>query len=130
MAVEKNPWVEAVKTLGLPTVFLGVVVYMIWSAGSWAGETVVVPLFKKQMEFIDQASHMTEEMNTTTKIINKTLEAHGEHAIESLKTCRDIRETGLETKVEVKEIKTSHGQILDVLKNIDENTKPLRQGMP
>jgi hypothetical protein len=50
MAIEKNPWVEATKSLGLPTVFLGVVLYMIWSAGGWAGETVVVPLFKKQID--------------------------------------------------------------------------------
>jgi hypothetical protein len=130
MPTEKNPWVESVKALGLPTVFLGVVVYMIWTAGSWAGETVIVPLFEKQMKFIDRASEMTEEMNSTTKIINKTLEAHGQHAVESLKTCHDIRETGLETHSDVKEVKTSSGQMLDVLKNIDENTKPLRDGMP
>ncbi len=130
MPVEKNAWVEATKTLGLPTVFLGVIVYMIWIAGSWAGESVVMPLFEKQMKFIDKAAEMTEEMNSTTQIINKTLEAHGQHAIESLKVCHDIRQTGLETKVDVKEISTSHTQMLDVLKNIDENTKPLRDGMP
>jgi hypothetical protein len=130
MPDEKPPWyMGAIDKYGFPTVFLVVFLYMIWSAGSWAGETVVVPLFQKQMQFIDKASEMTEEMNSTTKIINKTLEAHGQHAIESLKTCHDIRETGLETQTEVKEIRANHGQIVEVLQNIDENTKPLREGV-
>jgi hypothetical protein len=130
MAVDKNPWVESVKSLGVPTVFSCAFMYAIWCAGSWAGETVIVPLFKKQMDFIDQASKMTDEMNQTTRIINQTLEAHGQHAIESLKTCQDIRETGLKTNGTVEVIHSNNDQILNVLKNIDENTKPLRHGMP
>ena len=128
MAVEKNIWVESTKTLGLPTVFLGVIVYMIWSAGSWAGSTVVIPIFNKQMEFIEQASEMASEMNRTTSLINKTLEAHGQHAIESLKTCSDVKAITLETQGEVKAMKANNDQIIKVLESIDENTKPLRTG--
>lgn len=122
--------VEAVKSLGLPTIFLGVVLYMLWCAGSWAGQTVIVPIFNKQMEFIDEASKMTVEMNSTTQLINKTLESHGQHAIENLKTCSQINQTVEETKGEIKVMKANHDQILGVLKSIDENTKPLREGMP
>jgi len=131
MVAEKSPWyMAAFEKYGISTTFLVVVLYMIWTAGSWAGETVVLPLFNKQMQFIDKASEMTEEMNSTTKIINKTLEAHGQHAIENLKTCTSIRETGLETNGAVKEIHGNHTKIIDVLEEINENTKPLRQVMP
>lgn len=127
----KPPWYAAAfEKYGLPTVFLGVVVYMIWQAGSWAGSTVIVPIFNKQMLFIDKAATMTEEMHRTTSIINKTLEAHGQHAVESLKVCHDIKDTVNDTNVEVKVMKQSHDQIVDVLKSIDENTRPLRTGMP
>ena len=127
----KNPWwIDAVKTLGVPTSFLIAVTYMIWSAGSWAGTTVVVPIFQKQMEFIEKASSMTEEMNRTTSLINKTLEAHGQHAIENLKTCQRVEEIAAETQTDVKVLTKSHDQILGVLQSIDANTKPLRTAGP
>lgn len=128
---QKYGWaVEAVKSLGLPTIFLGIVLYMLWSAGSWAGKTIIVPIFQKQMEFIDQASQMTTEMNTTTQLINRTLESHGQHAIESLKTCNEINKTVEETQTEIKVMRANHDQVLSVLKSIDENTRTLRSGMP
>jgi hypothetical protein len=128
---QKYGWaVEAVKSLGLPTIFLGIVLYMLWSAGSWAGKTIIVPIFQKQMEFIDQASQMTTEMNTTTQLINRTLESHGQHAIESLKTCSEINKTVEETQTEIKVMRANHDQVLGVLKSIDENTRTLRSGMP
>ena len=103
---------------------------MIWTAGGWAGSTVIIPIFNKQMEFIDKASKMAEEMNRTTGLINKTIEAHGQHAIENLKMCREIERVVLETQGDIKSMKTSQDQTLGVLKSIDENTKPLRHGMP
>lgn len=123
-------WFGAAKSLGLPTCFLVALLYMIWSAASWAGEQVVIPLFKKQMEFIDSASKMTEEINSTTTIINKTLEAHGQHAIESLKTCNEIKSLSIENGDRIDTVRENHNQILGVLKNIDENTRPLKEHMP
>lgn len=125
--VEKPPWwIDAVKTLGLPTVFLGVLTYMIWVAGGWTGNTIVLPLFRKQMEFIEKASSMTEEMNRTTSLINQTLDAHGQHAVENLKTCQRIEATVRDTDTNIKVMQKSHDQTLSVLRSIDENTKPLR----
>lgn len=123
----KTPWwMDGIKTLGVPTSFLIALVYMIWMAGSWAGNTVVVPIFNKQMDFIDKASAMTQEMSRTTALINKTLEAHGEHAIENLKTCQRVEEICSKTATDVKVMSKSHDQILGVLQSIDQNTKPLR----
>lgn len=75
----KKIWIlDAIKGLGLPTVFLGVVLYMIWVAGSWAGAEVVMPLFKKQMAFIDKASEITENMSKAISKIEQTLEDHSD----------------------------------------------------
>ena len=60
---DKAHWiVGAVKTVGVPTVFLGILLYMIYSSGRWAGIEVVVPLFKKQTEFIDRTAAVVEEI--------------------------------------------------------------------
>ncbi len=119
-------WIGAVKSLGLPTCFLMALLYMIWTAATWAGDTVVVPLFKKQMEFIDEASKMTSEINNATIVINKTLEAHGQHAIESLKTCNEIRSVVVENGDRIDTVREDNEKVLDVLKSINENTKPLK----
>lgn len=126
-ATEAPWWVGHAKSLGLPTIFLGVLMYMIWTAGTWAGTTIIVPIFNKQMEFIDKASAMTEEMNRTTGLINKTLEGHSQHAVETLKFCQHIDSTTSTTDSEVKIMQKSHDQMLGVLKDIEENTKPLRE---
>jgi len=60
---DKTHWiVGAVKTVGVPTVFLGILLYMIYASGRWAGIEVVVPLFKKQTEFIDRTAAVVEEI--------------------------------------------------------------------
>ena len=123
-------WMEAIKTLGLPTAFLCVIVYMIWSAGTWAGTAIVFPLFQKQMDFIDQASEMTKSMEVTMSKIDGTLSAHGEHALESLKICSEIRnvcaETAGETKLNSERIRVGNQELIGVLKKIEENTSPTR----
>ena len=127
----KPPWyIEVIKTLGLPTAFLCIIVYGLWTAGSWAASVIIVPLFDKQMKFIDEASEMTREMTSVTSAINTTLKASGEHSIENLRVCNDIHKVTMETNGNVKTALESHDQILDVLKNIEENTKPLREGVP
>lgn len=122
--------VEAVKSLGLPTVFLGIIVYMIWTAGSWAAATIIVPLFEKQMAFIDEASQMTREMTSVTAAINTTLKASGAHSIENLKISNEVKTVTSDTNSTIKMVQKSNDQILDVLKNIESNTQPLREGMP
>lgn len=122
-------WMDAVKTLGLPTLFLGVVTYMVWSAGIWAGKEVVIPIFNKQVAFIDEATKMTNEMTATTVQINKTLEAHGQHAIEALRITAEIhdevKESGAETKMNGERLKGLQESMLKTLEDIERNTKPL-----
>ena len=128
MATDRGPWwMDAVKTLGLPTVFLGVVTFMIWSAGSWAGEKVIMPLFNKQMTFIDEASKMTSEMNRTTSLINQTLQAHGEHAIETLRISSDTQKVVMMSESELKGIQRSHEEMIRILEKIESNTDPIRE---
>lgn len=119
--------VDAVKTLGLPTIFLGVLIWMIWSAGTWAGTNILLPLYQKQSQFIDAASTMTTKMALTTDEISRTLKAHGEHSVEALKVNMLLQQMLTENSELLlkhsKDIEESHNAILGVLKDIEENTK-------
>lgn len=128
---KKAPWwVGAINKAGIPTGVLAVVLWLLYCGGVWTGNTIIVPLFERQVKFMDETSEMIQEQTRTSGLINKTLEAHGQHAIDNLKTCYEIKSTGLETHGGVKAMQLSHEQVLNVLKSIDENTKPLRTGMP
>lgn len=124
-------WVVVIKTIGLPTAMLCAMTYFVYSAGLWAGEKIVIPLFNKQMTFIDEASDLTRQMSTTTAEINNTLRAHGEHAIESLRLCNNIHQTVADTnatsKMTTERIKANNTEVLNVLQNIEKNTAHLRR---
>ena len=128
--MEKPPWwMDAVKTLGLPTMFLGVMTYMVWSAGIWAGQTVVIPLFNKQVAFIDEATKMTQGMTSSTQIISKTLEAQGEHALEVLRISQEIQSTvkdaKSQTEINGERLRGLNDSMLKTLEKIEKNTQPI-----
>lgn len=128
--MEKPPWwMDAVKTLGLPTMFLGVITYMVWSAGIWAGQTVVIPLFNKQVAFIDEATKMTQGMTSSTQIISKTLEAQGEHALEVLRISQEIQSTvkdaKSQTEINGERLRGLNDSMLKTLEKIEKNTQPI-----
>lgn len=120
---------DAVKTLGLPTMFLGVMTYMVWSAGIWAGQTVVIPLFNKQVAFIDEATKMTQGMTSSTQIISKTLEAQGEHALEVLRISQEIQSTvkdaKSQTEINGERLRGLNDSMLKTLEKIEKNTQPI-----
>lgn len=120
-------WVQHAKSLGLPSCVLIALIYMIWAAGVWVGSTIVVPLFERQMLFIDEASKMTKEMSQSAASINKAIEAQSHHAIEAMQSCRRIEDTTTSTNSDVRVMQKSHDQMIGVLKDIEENTKPLRE---
>lgn len=123
-------WMDAVKSLGLPTVFLGVILYMLWSAGTWAGTEVVYPLFEHQSKVIDDAGKMIQTMDSSMNEINQTLEAHGEHAIESLKQINEARSEIRENGMKVDRIVEGNAEVLETLKSIENNTQPIRDVLP
>lgn len=131
----KAPWYfDAIKTLGVPTVFLFCVLYMLWVSGQWAGTTILLPLYQKQSQFIDSATKMTEKMTVTTDEINRTLKAHGEHAVENLRISNALHEATSSNSEKVSECqdlirtqiesnKEHQKNVLDVLKKIEVNTE-------
>lgn len=133
----RAPWYfDAIKTLGVPTVFLFCVLYMLWVSGQWAGTTILLPLYQKQSEFIDSATTMTNKMAVATDEINRTLKAHGEHAIESLRICNELHEASEQHSQKVSEFhemiraqietnKDHQKNVLDVLKKIETNTESM-----
>ena len=88
-------WLDAVKSLGLPTVFLGVLLYMLYQAGIWTATEVVYPLFKQQSEFISSANDVMDSIEGTTNEIAKTINADGAHTIEILKAQQTLQESVL-----------------------------------
>lgn len=134
-AESKAPWyVDAIKSLGLPTCFLVAVLYMIWTAGTWAGSTIVFPLFDKQIKMIDEVSGMVKTMEGSMQGINKTLEAHGSHTVEALKVCNETRdfskENGAKLDVLSERVTNSNENIIGVLKAIEKNTSPIKDLRP
>ena len=140
----KAPWyIDAVKTLGVPTVFLFCVLYMLWVSGQWAGTTILLPLYTKQSQFIDSATKMTEKMMVTTDEINRTLKAHGENAVENLRVTNSLHkatETCTSAIIDChKQVQASQDlireqaetnkehqkNVLDVLKKIETNTEQM-----
>jgi len=69
-------WVEAIKSLGVPTAFLCIVTYMIWSAGKWASSEVVMPLVRRQMEFIDTATRTLDDTQKAAAAVQQ-VQIHG-----------------------------------------------------
>ena len=138
---EPTKWiVNSVKSLGLPTVFLGIITYMIWVSGGWAAENVVMPLFRKQMSFIDEASAMTKQMTETTKQIETMIKEQSKDAgtavaevvknreaiVENrqiLQTTADEQATILKRIAADSELNAkSNAEQISVLKKIEENT--------
>lgn len=127
----KAPWyVESVKSLGLPTCFLAALLYMLWTAGTWAGTTIVFPLFDKQIKMIDEVSGMIRTMEGSMESINDTLKAHGDHAIESLKVCNEAREcsisNGAKLDVLTERVTNSNEKVIGVLEKIERNTGSIK----
>jgi len=139
--VEPTKWiVAAVKSLGLPTVFLGIITYMIWVSGGWAAENVVMPLFRKQMSFIDEASAMTKQMTETTKQIETMIKEQSKdtgNAVNEVVKNREavvanrqiFQTTADEQSAILKRIAAdselnakSNAEQISVLKKIEENT--------
>ena len=133
-----NPWwADAVKDFGLPTVFLGVLTYMIWCAGSWAATTIIMPLFTRQMEFIDQAKSTTQQMEATLSAVKSTVDAAGDHQVETLRVTAKIIDTldanheVVVSNSQVLEAQTqSTGEMLKTLKQIEKNTNATADHAP
>ncbi|HQX52189.1 MAG TPA: hypothetical protein PLR25_19880 [Planctomycetaceae bacterium] len=138
---EPTKWiVNSVKSLGLPTVFLGIITYMIWVSGGWAAENVVMPLFRKQMSFIDEASAMTKQMTETTKQIETMIKEQSKdtgNAVNEVVKNREavvanrqiFQTTADEQSAILKRIAAdselnakSNAEQISVLKKIEENT--------
>jgi len=138
---EPTKWiVNSVKSLGLPTVFLGIITYMIWVSGGWAAENVVMPLFRKQMSFIDEASAMTKQMTETTKQIETMIKEQSKdtgNAVNEVvknreavvanrqifQTTADEQATILKRIAADSELNAkSNAEQISVLKKIEENT--------
>jgi hypothetical protein len=131
----KAPWYfDAIKNLGLPTCFLAAVLYMIWTAGTWAGKEIIFPLFEKQTTMIDEVSGMVKTMEGSMQGINKTLEAHGSHAVEALKICNETRdctkENGGKLDVLSEKVSNSNENMINVLREIEKNTSPIKDLRP
>jgi len=133
---DKAHWiVGAVKTVGVPTVFLGILLYMIYASGKWAGIEVVVPLFKTQTEFINRTAVVVEEIRDAVvndaRDMNNVLTQSSDIQKDLLINREMILKTSQEQTELLKEIvkNTDNQQIKEnermiILQEIADNTKP------
>jgi hypothetical protein len=98
-----EPWqIKLAKQLGLPTVFLLILLYFIYQAGTWIAHSIAMPLFEKQTKFIDKATDMMSDMSDTL---------------------RDNQTTSLRTQSDVDALSEVLKQQTEVLKSIDNTLK-------
>ena len=115
-------WAEIVKSLGVPTVFLGVLIYMIWGAGTWLGTTVVVPMYSKQVAMIDEVSNLVRTMEDNIEGINRTLLAFQEHSIETLRVANQTSQDAASNGVKIDELARTNVKLIELLEKIEKNT--------
>jgi hypothetical protein len=102
----KQPWwVETIKTLGLPTTFLVIVLVMVWRGGKWVSSDVIMPLVHRQMEFIDTATKTLSD----TQLASSAVQQGQSKGFDNLK---QIDDTTTQTSVDVK-------RILELVKEIE-----------
>lgn len=98
-----EPWqLKLAQRLGLPTVFLLILLYFIYIAGNWIAHNIAMPLFQKQTEFIDKATDMMSDMSETLK---------------------DNQATALRTQTDVDVLADALKAQTEVLKSIDNSLK-------
>ncbi len=98
-----EPWqIKAAQRFGLPTVFLCVLLWFIYCAGTWMAQQIAMPLFQKQTLFIDKATDMMSDMSDTL---------------------RENQTTNLSTQSDVDLLKSALQQQTEVLRSIDNTLK-------
>jgi hypothetical protein len=122
--MEKQPWwMETAKQLGMPTVFLLLLLWMVYEGGKWTGNNVIAPIAKKQIEFIEKASVMTEQMSRTIDSIDQRME---ESAISIRATAESLMllDESVEINYDLLNRHTKETQEQTrILKSIDESLK-------
>jgi hypothetical protein len=103
LELKEEPWqIKLAKQLGLPTMFLLILLYFIYQAGTWIAHSIAMPLFEKQTKFIDEATSMMSDMSDT---LNQN------------------QATNLRTQTDVDALRSALEEQTDVLKSIDQTLK-------
>lgn len=66
-------WIDVVKIAGVPTAFVGAILWAIVRAGRWLGEHVLQPLVAKHLEVMDSMTRTSESVADAQKSIGETL---------------------------------------------------------
>jgi hypothetical protein len=134
MGDEKSPvsWqVDVIQKLGFPTVFSCAILWMLWRGCSWLGTEVLLPLYNKQVVFIESATAMTGSMQVTTTEMNATLSTYGKtledqvHTYEAIVDATEVNTELIRQNQDLlKKLTNDSSKQLDVLERIENNTDP------
>ena len=135
MTEDKPPWwMDSIKTLGLPTILLLALGYGLWTSLQWYADKILVPQQASQKQYIEKASQLMDQLAVSTAETSVKIGGQSEHTTEILHNTARIKDTTDNTNAELKlqgeRSKAVTEKMLHVLQNIEENTKPLREGMP
>lgn len=125
-------WIEILKTLGLPTFLLLGMSYIMFEGVRWYATTILVPQQTAHDGYIEKATQIIDKMATLQAENAVKLNGQTEHSVTILKIATGIedvvQDTNSEVKIQNERSKAFNDQVLKVLENIEENTKPLRVG--
>lgn len=105
-------WVlDILKTQGVATVLLGVMVYGIWSMVSWSADNIATPLVHRQLEMMSTMESTARLQAESLKIQKELLISLNDNAAESARVRNQIQET----------VSLTQTTLLQLIKNLEQN---------
>jgi len=112
---DKTGWhnwmLEILKTQGVATVLLGVMVYGVWNMISWSADNIATPLVHRQLEMMSTIEDTSRLQAESLKMQNQLLNALNDSAIES-----NVVRSRIEEKVT-----NTQTSLLQLIKNMEQN---------
>lgn len=118
---DKTGWhnwmLEVLKTQGVATVLLGVIVYGVWNMISWSADNIATPLVRRQLEMMSTIEDTSRLQAESLKMQNQLLNALNDSAIES---------SVIRNRIEEK-VTNTQTSLLQLIKNMEQNISNSKQ---
>jgi len=80
-------WVDVASKLGVPVAILAAMLYGIYKSGKFLAEKIAVPLFERQVHFMDTTAACLSQQTETCSLIRSNLQDIAKKQDEHFKIC-------------------------------------------
>ena len=100
---DKVPWwIKVFRELGLPVAIICVMGYGGWHAVTWFGNSIALPMFQRQMIFIDEVQKATQDIASAVQQGEKSRAEMAGHLQAMSETAKEQTSVLEEIKAELK----------------------------